>query len=364
MVKISVIIPAYNVEEYIKESLGCILNQTYKDIEIICIDDGSQDKTLKILKEHETQDSRIKIITQKNKGVSSARNKGLDVAKGEYILFLDSDDFIDPNALTELYSIAKEKNTDLIIFKSKNFINDSNESFEEQYNKMEQLPSRFKNKLFSFEDLLDDFSRIDVTVWTKFFKHDLIADVRFDEDVIFEDNLFTMEYIFRANRIYFYDKQLHHRRLRPNSIITNKNNRKHVNGITINNRMIEKIKQVGYYDYVKEQLFVKNFTKISYRFIDIADEHKEYFYDCLKEDLDKHAEQIKNTLDFSLIDERTTFIFESILKSTHYWELELRIRCYDYEFKINELENINKKILEENKKLKKDLKNVQNKMKL
>jgi len=154
-----------------------------------------------------------------------------------------------------------------------------------------------------------------------------------------------MDYIFRANRIYFYDKQLHHRRLRPNSIITNKNNRKHVNGITINNRMIEKIKQVGYYDYVK-------------------DEHKEYFYDCLKEDLDKHAEQIKNTLDFSLIDERTTFIFESILKSTHYWELELRIRCYDYEFKINELENINKKILEENKKLKKDLKNVQNKMKL
>lgn len=353
--EISVIIPTYNVEEYIEESLNSIINQTFKDIEIICINDGSQDNTLNILKEYETKDSRIKVINQENNGPSSARNKGLEAAKGEYILFLDSDDFIDSNALTELYDIAKEKNTDLIIFKSKNFINDPNEPFEEQYNEMEQIPARFKNELFSFEDLLEDFSRIDVTVSTKFFKHDLIKNVRFDEDVIFEDNLFTMDYIFRANRIYFYDKVLHHRRLRPNSIITDKNNRKHVDGITVNNRMVEKVKQAGYYDDVKEQLFIKNFTKISYRFIDIADEHKEYFYNCIKEDMDKNAEQIKKDLDFSLIDERTAFTFDSMLNTNYFWELELKVRCYDYEFKINELNEINEKLLEENKKLKNDL---------
>ena len=329
MVKISVIIPTYNVEEYIEDCLNSIINQTFKDMEIICINDGSQDNTLKILKEYETKDSRIKVIDQKNKGAGSARNAGLNIAKGEYILFIDADDFIELNTLTELYGLAKEKNTDLIIFKSKNFINNPNEPFEEKYNEMEQIPSSFKNKVFSFKDLLKDFSRIDVTIWTKFFKHDLIENVRFDEDVIFEDNLFTIDYIFNAHRIYFYDKQLHHRRLRPNSLITNTHNRKHADGIKVNNRMIKKIKDAGYYEDVKEQLFVKNFTKISYRFIEIADEHKEYFFDCLKEDLNKNEKQIRNELDFSLIDERTTFIFNTMLECTNFRELELKIRCYD-----------------------------------
>ena len=339
MVKISIIIPTYNVEKYIGDCLDSIINQTFKDIEIICINDGSQDNTLKILKEYETKDSRIKVIDKKHKGVGAARNAGLDIAKGEYVQFIDSDDYLDFNALSELYGIAKEKNTDLIMFKSKNFINDPNEPFEEKYNEMEQIPPSFKNRLFSFEDLLEDFSRIDVTVCTKFFKHDLIANVRFDEEVIFEDNLFTMDYIFNAHTIYFYDKQLHFRRLRPNSIITNKSNKKHVDGIKVNNMMVKKIKSAGFYDYVKEELFVKNFTKISYRFIEISDEHKEYFFDCLKKDLKKNEKQIRKDLDFSLIDERTKFIFNNIIEANYFWELELKIRCYDYEAEIKELKD-------------------------
>ncbi len=119
---------------------------------------------------------------------------------------MDSDDILDTNALTELYDIAKEKETDMIIFKSQSFNQDPSQPFVEEYNEMEQIPSSFKNKLFSFKDMLEHFTSLDVTMPTKFFKYDLIGDIRFDEDVIFEDNLFTIDYFFNANRIYFYDK--------------------------------------------------------------------------------------------------------------------------------------------------------------
>ena len=89
MAKISVIVPVYNAEKYLVQCLNSIINQTFKDIEIICINDGSTDNSLKILKEFSEKDSRIKIINQKNSGVSIARNKGIDTASGDYIFFVD-----------------------------------------------------------------------------------------------------------------------------------------------------------------------------------------------------------------------------------------------------------------------------------
>lgn len=354
MVEISVIIPTYNVEKFIGETLESVINQTFEDMEIICVNDGSSDGTLDILKEYSNNDGRIKIIDKENGGVGSARNRGLDAAKGKYIIFLDSDDMLDLNALSELYDIANEKNTDLIMFRSVNFNDESAKDFIEEYNSMEQIPDSFNNSLFSFKDLLEYFSNMDVTVSTKFFKHELIEDVRFDEDVIFEDNLFTLDYFFNADKIYLYDKVLHHRRIRAGSIITSTSKR-HVDGIEVNNRMIKKIQDAGYYDDVKEELFVKNFTKISYRFIDIDDEYKEYFYDCFKGDLMGKAENIKSNLNFDLIDKRTAFIFDKVIESSHFWELELRIRIYDYENQIAELNNTIQQLVDENKKLKMDL---------
>ena len=86
----------------------------------------------------------------------------------------------------------------------------------------------------------------------------------------------------------------------------------------VNNRMVKRIQDASYYEDVKEKLFVKNFTKISYRFINIDDEYKEYFFDCLKKDLELNGDIIKNNLDFSLIDDRTTFIFENMMESSHF----------------------------------------------
>ena len=106
MKKISVIVPVYNVEKYLSECLDSVLSQDEKDIEVICVNDGSTDKSLEILKEYKEKDDRIIIVTQDNKGLAEARNSGLNVAKGEYIFFLDSDDKMREGTLSKLYSTA------------------------------------------------------------------------------------------------------------------------------------------------------------------------------------------------------------------------------------------------------------------
>jgi len=108
-VKVSVIIPVYNVEQYLPKCLASVVQQSLKDIEIICVNDGSEDNSLNILNEYALKDSRIKIITQAHttRGAGSAGNKGLDVSNGEYISFIDSDDYIENNFLQKMYKTGK-----------------------------------------------------------------------------------------------------------------------------------------------------------------------------------------------------------------------------------------------------------------
>ena len=112
--KISVIVPCYNVEGYIKKGLDSLINQTLKEIEIILINDGSTDDTINILREYEKKDKRIIIIDKKNEGVSKARNDGLKISTGEYIAFMDSDDWYELNTLELMYNKAKENDYDIV----------------------------------------------------------------------------------------------------------------------------------------------------------------------------------------------------------------------------------------------------------
>lgn len=118
---ISVIIPVYNVENYLGECLDSILNQSFKNLEVICVNDGSTDNSLKILESHAKNDSRVKIISQENNGPGYARNVGLKYAKGEYVLFVDSDDFISNDSLNDLYNNAVSNNSDLVLFDNQEF---------------------------------------------------------------------------------------------------------------------------------------------------------------------------------------------------------------------------------------------------
>ena len=117
MVDVSVIIPVYNVDKFLPRCLGTVLDQTFAgEYEVICINDGSTDNSGAILEKFAKNNNKIKILTQQNKGLSEARNAGVKAASGEYILFVDSDDFIAQNALEGLYNFAKKHNSDVVIF--------------------------------------------------------------------------------------------------------------------------------------------------------------------------------------------------------------------------------------------------------
>ena len=128
MVEISVIIPVYNTEKYLNECLDSIVNQTLSDIEIICVNDGSTDNSLAILESYAKKDNRITVISQENNGQGSARNLGLKNSSGNYICFIDSDDYVDLNMLEKLYDNVILNNSDIVVFKIARF----NDNFDRQ----------------------------------------------------------------------------------------------------------------------------------------------------------------------------------------------------------------------------------------
>ena len=124
-IKVSVILPVYNVEKYIRQCLDSIVNQTLKDIQIICVDDGSTDSSPEIIEEYARKDSRVIAIHQENGGAGAARNNGLRHAAGKYLSFLDSDDFFELNMLEEAYNCAEQYGADFVVFKSNQYFEDS-----------------------------------------------------------------------------------------------------------------------------------------------------------------------------------------------------------------------------------------------
>ena len=153
MAEISVIVPIYNVEKYLEKCLDTIINQTFKDIEIICVNDGSVDCSRNILEEYKNKDSRIKIVDKENGGLSSARNAGLKIATGKFISFIDSDDWVSSTFLEKLYKNITSYDTDISIcavhqFDEKTRSNDDTVP----YFTLEHFDNSFDDKVFSYED--------------------------------------------------------------------------------------------------------------------------------------------------------------------------------------------------------------------
>ena len=316
--EISIIIPVHNVEKYLDECLNSAVNQTFDDIEIICVNDGSTDGSLEILEKHASKDKRIRIISQEQKGVGIARNVGLDVAKGKYVYFMDSDDYLELNALKELHDLIEEKSCDLIIFKTYNFLDDTKEYITNDYYEMPELTRMVGNRTFHYQDYLKQLINVDVTVYTKFFKREIVSDIRFTEDLIFEDNVFTMELIYNSESIYFYDKHLYHRRIRENSILDN-NNEMYMDSLIILNKIEDFFKEKGYYEECKEILFIKRIDILDFRLDFIDDKYKEEFFNRIKLDLKEKQEEYGN-MDFNMMCKETINIYERFCNCKDYSE--------------------------------------------
>lgn len=335
MVKVSVIIPVFNVEKYINECVDSVINQTLTDIEIICVDDGSTDNSLNLLKQF--SDTRIKIISQKNKGLAAARNVGMDNATGEYITFLDSDDYLNYTALEKLYGVANKYFLDIVITKIINFHDETYEKFTENYFDMDFLKEKTKNNVFNYKDVYDDVLNISVTAPAKLFKKEFIKDIKFKENLIFEDNPFFVETIFKAERVYFYDEYLYYRRIRKNSII-NSNFSKFSDLIEIYNIIYKLLQDFGVYEDFKDKIFKKKFTNIFTRFTQIPNEYKQEFFDKIQEDFSKSFFILQKDKDFKKFNKRAKHILFSGMNSKTFTEFELSVELYDQKKKTKKLE--------------------------
>lgn len=342
--KISVIIPVYNASKYITECLDSVLNQTFTDIEVICVNDGSTDDSLEILEKYS---SEIKIINQENKGASASRNQGLKKAKGEYILFVDADDYLRKDAIKKLYTLAVEKNLDLILFKIINFDDKTHDEEIYTYFEMDLLKNRVKNNVFNYKDVKDLLFRISVTPPGKLYHRDVIKDIEFNEGLIFEDNAFFMEMIFNAQRIIFYDEYLYSRRIHENSV-TSSNYEKFSDVITVYNIINKIIKEHGEYENVKHKLFNRQCRDIFHRFSQVPLEYKADFFHKIQNDFKVKRKGYEKDGTLDLANRRSREIFSRALEADSHQEFELSIEVFDLK---REIKNIKK----ENRKLEKEI---------
>lgn len=204
---ITVIIPVYNVEKYLTACIESVVNQTYQDLQIILIDDGSMDASPQICDKYAEEDHRIVVIHKVNEGVSKARNVGLDLAEGKYVMFVDSDDWIEPHCIQSMIDLMK---TYLVqIVSAQFYINDD---------KGNQIPSRnVVEKVISGEEALNCYSPYYFTsCWGKLYSVQVIKNIRFRTEYYYsEDTLFYTEALFVTNSVFFTNKKLYHYRSNP-----------------------------------------------------------------------------------------------------------------------------------------------------
>lgn len=215
-IAVSIIVPVYNTQKYLKKCLDTLTNQTLKNIEIICINDGSKDNSAKILNEFAKKDSRIIVINQKNCGISITRNNGLNIAKGKYIGFVDSDDYIDPDFYEKLYNSAEKHKADIAASSIIRF----NKFKGKKYLKLKKeiITENFKEKC----KILDIPEKC--YVWNKIYLREKINkyNIRFISGILYEDLYFTPTVLEKLKKLVTVPKTYYYYRKNPNSVVYTK----------------------------------------------------------------------------------------------------------------------------------------------
>ncbi|WP_292884646.1 glycosyltransferase [Methanobrevibacter sp. UBA212] len=353
---ISVLIPVYNVSEFLDDSISCLLNQTFKDIELVCVNDGSTDNSLEILEEFSKNDSRIKIINKENGGCGSARNRALDEATGDYVYLYDPDDWIELDALEKVYKSAIYNDSDMVIFKA-NLIENNQITNSRSYFHLNKILKKkdYKRCSFNYRDVKRAVLNMGFAPWSKLYRKEFIDsydDFRFDLGVAFDDVPFHVKSMSRAKRISFVNEYLYHYRWdNLNSV-----NHKSSNSIDIFKiiDIVEGIlKNEGIYEEVESDFckFIVNHVL----FYIITADSEEYFL-MTKERFSRIDEKFvpKNRVKYDLvldIDDYMEFKFEFM--KVLYDETSNKLNK-----NIAKLTNENEKLKKKNKKLEKNNKKL------
>ena len=286
-IKISVIMPLHNVEFYVRQAIESVLRQTIKDLELICINDGSSDYSLAAAQEYAEKDERIKIISyDKSYGQAFVRNRGIDIAQGKYIGFVDGDDWIVENMFEKLYEEAEKNNTDVTCCASALY-NEILETYDysNHYYNLYFIPQSFDNRVFSHEEtkkLL--IGKINIALWNKLYRRDFLNEnkIRFPEFFIYEDMPFFYDVWFKAKRIsiirdlgYFY------RINRLGSTMSDIGD-KILDRIPMVQLTYDKFKKLDYFDEIKLDLISWIIDDLFHRFTLVEPRYRKEFFFLMK----------------------------------------------------------------------------------
>ena len=253
---ISIVVPVYKVEKYIRNCIESIINQTYKNLEIILVDDGSTDECPKILDEYSKKDSRIKVIHKENGGLSSARNEGIKLATGKYIGFIDGDDTVNVEMYEMLSNVLEKYKLDIAFCNIvKVYYNDNNElEFEKTAQK------EYEEKIISNSEALK-LMMMDGSVGnfacTKLFKRELFNDIKFPEGKVYEDVGTIYKIVSKVNKIVYVNKNLYHYLYgRPGAITSSFSEKKIIDSLDVYSEQ---------YNYIKENYKnIKDYANITW----------------------------------------------------------------------------------------------------
>ena len=212
MQKLSVIVPVYKVEPYIHKCVDSILGQTYTNLEVILVDDGSPDNCGKICDEYAAKDKRVKVIHKKNGGLSDARNAGIDISTGDIIGFIDSDDYIEARMYQEMIDYMEHNNLDIVCA-------DTNQV---KGNKIKFKPRYKKNYVWSKQEALSEIlnGNLDNAAWNKIYKREIIGNTRFQQGRVYEDVATIYKFIYNADKVGYLSKPYYYYVKRKGSIVT------------------------------------------------------------------------------------------------------------------------------------------------
>jgi len=292
---ISVIVPVYNVQDYLAQCLDSILSQTFSDFELICVNDGSTDNSRAVLEEYRKRDARIKIVDKENGGLSSARNAGMEAAQGEFYSFIDSDDWADKTMLEKLYNKIQDTGSDIAICAVHQF-DETNQKIDDSnpYYTLEFFDNTFDNRAFSYKETKPFLMDVCVMAWNKLYRRSHIEKCRavFPDGLIFEDGPFFFSIFFKTQRVCIVRDFLYYYRINRRNSIIQKAGKKFLNIIDVTELMFSKIKDLEDFDDIRYIFFRKKAEDLIFRFEHLNPKYKKAFADKLKKESSLVNEEI------------------------------------------------------------------------
>lgn len=241
---ITIIVPIYNVEKYLERCIDSIINQTYTNLEVILVDDGSPDKCPQICERYQKKDNRIKVIHKENGGLSDARNKGVELATGEYVLFVDSDDEIVLTAVEELVNIIEQYHSDIICFNIKEVNEGTKREFRNRF--YSNSCSKKIHELSYEEAISDNINRKNIRyeAWSKLYSLEIVKKCSFPKGMLAEDFAVFYKYLSYAKKIIHYENQLYIYYRRNDGIMGAKKEKLYIDVYRTEILYYEKIKKI------------------------------------------------------------------------------------------------------------------------